>query len=325
MAAIRYKLKEQAAKSGGSGEGRTFDKTVYPFWNLPEGGESSIRFLPDGDQNNTFFWVEKSMIRLPFAGVKGSNDNRQVLVQVPCMEMYGEVDPIITEIRPWWNDDSLKDLARAYYKKRSYVFQGLVVKDGMNEEGLPENPIRQFFVSPQLMPLIKAALLDDEIEDIPTDYVNGIDFKITKNTKGGYADYSTSNWSRRTRPLSEAELDAVNTYGLKKLVDLLPKKPDAAAQRAIKEMFEASVNGEQYDTDRWGTFYRPAGTSTPSAPSKANDDEFETARPAARAIPAAAVNTDDDSDDDSGDSDVPAAKPANRADDILKMIRSRQK
>ena len=37
---------------------------------------------------------------------------------------------------------------------------------------------------------------------------------LNKASKGGYADYSTSTWARRERPLSDAEMQAVNTHGL---------------------------------------------------------------------------------------------------------------
>ena len=91
LAEIRAKLKEQEARSGGnaqsSGGG---DKAIYPFWNIKEGESATMRFLPDGDTENTFFWKERLMIKLPFAGIKGETDSRPVQVQVPCMEMYGE-------------------------------------------------------------------------------------------------------------------------------------------------------------------------------------------------------------------------------------------
>jgi len=54
LAEIRAKLK--AAESKGSDNNRSGgDKSIYPFWNLKEGGESTLRFLPDGNQDNTFF------------------------------------------------------------------------------------------------------------------------------------------------------------------------------------------------------------------------------------------------------------------------------
>ena len=67
------------------------------------------------------------------------------------------------------------------------------------------------------------------MEELPTDYTAGVDFRLNKTTKGGYADYSTSTWARRERPLSDAEMNAVNTHGLFNMSDFLPKKPDEVA------------------------------------------------------------------------------------------------
>jgi hypothetical protein len=89
-------------------------------------------------------------------------------------------------------------------------------------------------------------------------------------------------------------------------------------------MFEASVDGEAYDMERWGQYFKPAGmgqstgdphratanTSTPAA--KASEDyEDEPAAPAAVASAPAAS--------------APAAGGDNsRAQDILAMIRNRK-
>ena len=80
LAEIRAKLK--AAESRGSDGNRTGgDNSIYPFWNLKEGQEAVVRFLPDGDTDNTFFWIERQIIKLPFAGIKGSTESKQVQVQ----------------------------------------------------------------------------------------------------------------------------------------------------------------------------------------------------------------------------------------------------
>ena len=194
LAEIRAKLREQETKSSGNQGG---DNAVYPFWNLKEGQEALLRFLPDGDTNNTFFWVERAMIKLPFNGVKGETDSRPTQVQVPCVEMWGETCPVLSEVRGWFKDKSLEDMGRKYWKKRSYLFQGLVVDDPIKEENTPENPIRRFILGPQIFQIVRAALLDPEIEDLPTDYAHGLDFRIAKTSKGGFADYSTSKWGRR--------------------------------------------------------------------------------------------------------------------------------
>ena len=260
LAEIRAKLKDQEVKSGGSS--RTGgDNAIYPFWNLTEGEQATVRFLPDGDKNNTFFWKERLMIKLPFAGIKGDTDSRPVQVQVPCMEMYGETCPILSEVRGWFKDPKLEDMGRKYWKKRSYIFQGFVKDDPLNEENTPENPVRRFIIGPQIFQIIKGALMDPDMEDLPTDSTNGVDFRIIKTSKGGYADYSTSTWSRKSRPLSEEENKAIETNGLFDLSGFLPKQPSEVDVKVIKEMFDASVDGEAYDQEKFGSYFRPAGIS----------------------------------------------------------------
>ena len=209
LAEIRAKLK--AAESKGSGDNRTGgDNSIYPFWNLKEGGESTLRFLPDGNTDNTFFWVERAMIKLPFAGIKGESESKQITVQVPCVEMYGDTCPILSEVRAWFKDPALEDMGRKYWKKRSYIFQGFVTEDGLKEEQKPENPIRRFIIGPQIFTSIRAALVDPELEDLPTDLVHGLDYRMKKGSKGGYADYSTSSWARRERPLNDEKMRLLN-------------------------------------------------------------------------------------------------------------------
>jgi len=165
-------------------------------------------------------------------------------------------------------------------------------------------------------------LVDPELEDLPTDFVNGIDFRMKKGSKGGYADYSTSTWSRRTRPLSDEETAAIAQHNLFNLSDFLPKKPGEVELKVIKEMFEASVDGEPFDMERWGQYYKPAGMgqntgdpvkSTPKASAPAAGDSDDEPAPAPKATPAPAAEA---SSGASGDS---------RAQDILAMIRNRQK
>jgi len=314
LAEIRAKLKEQETKTGGSS--RTGgDNAIYPFWNLKEGEQATVRFLPDGDKENTFFWKERLMIKLPFAGVKGDTDSRPTTVQVPCMEMYGETCPILSEVRGWFKDPKLEDMGRKYWKKRSYIFQGFVKDDPLNEENTPENPIRRFIIGPQIFQIIKGALMDPDMEDLPTDSVNGVDFRIIKTSKGGYADYSTSTWSRKSTPLTEEENKAIESNTLFNLSDFLPKKPNEVEVKVMKEMFEASVDGEAYDQDKFGQYFRPAGLSSrtgdPVTP------KAETPAPAAEVKAQPVTETKQEAP-------KPTAESSGKAEDILAMIRARQ-
>jgi len=322
LAEIRAKLK--ASENKGSDNNRTGgDNSIYAFWNLKEGDESVLRFLPDGNADNTFFWVERAMIKLPFAGIKGESESKQTIVQVPCVEMYGDTCPILSEVRAWFKDPALEDMGRKYWKKRSYIFQGFVVEDGLKEKETATNPIRRFIIGPQIFTSIRAALVDPELEDLPTDYVHGIDYRMKKGSKGGYADYSTSSWGRRERPLSDEEQAAIKTHGLFNLNDFLPKKPTDVELKVMKEMFEASVDGDPYDMERWGQYFKPAGmsqntgdpqkTSTPKAAPAASHDDEDAPAPVAKATPAPASAAEASGGGDS------------RAQDILAMIRNRQK
>ena len=336
LAEIRAKLKEQEANTGGNRSSSGGDNAIFAFWNMKEGEQSTLRFLPDGDDTNTFFWKERLMIKLPFAGIKGETDSRPVQVQVPCMEMYGESCPILQEVRGWFKDAALEDMGRKYWKKRSYIFQGFVSENPLTDDGNPENPIRRFIIGPQIFQLIKAALMDPDMEELPTDYTAGVDFRLSKGSKGGYADYGASNWARRDRPLTDAEMAAVNQHGLFNLSDFLPKKPDETAVKILTEMFEASVDGEAYDADRWSSYFRPAGmaarTGDPTQAASVNATAVSQSAPAAPTPqPAAVVETATDT----GWKDVApvvaaaaapaaAAPAAGGAQDILAMIRSRQ-
>ena len=320
LAEIRAKLKEQETRS--SGERTSGDNSIYPFWNLKEGQESTVRFLPDGDSNNTFFWVERAMIKLEFAGIKGETESKKTMVQVPCMEMYGETCPVLSEVRGWFKDPALEDMGRKYWKKRSYIFQGFVSEDGLKEDNKAENPIRRFIIGPQIFQLIRGALLDPEMDELPTDALHGVDFRLIKTSKGGYADYSTSKWSRRERPLTDEEQAAVKQFGLFNLRDFLPKKPTDVEVKVIKEMFEASVDGEAFDLERWGQYYKPSGASQNTGDPVAQGSSKK----------ASAVVDDIDEDVTPAVTTETTAKPVesasgggDRAQDILAMIRNRQK
>ena len=317
LAEIRAKLKSQDVNRSTSATGG--DHAIYPHWNIQEGSEAVIRFLPDRGTDNTFFWTERNMIKLPFAGIKGQTDSRPIQVQVPCMEMYGKTCPVLTEVRPWFKDKSMEDMGRKYWKKKSYIFQGFVVTNPLTEDAVPENPIRRFIIGPQIFNIIRSALLDPEMEELPTDYVKGVDFRVNKTSKGGYADYSTSKWSRRERALDETERAAIDKFGLHNLSDYRPKEPSEAEVKIIKELFEKSVEGEAYDLEKYGQYYRPAGVGRVSIPTASRPAPIEkTANPVNAEVKVAepkAVSTS---------TVQPSANSNKKAEDILKLIRSRQ-
>ena len=327
LAEIRAKLAASEGNRGGNKQSGG-DNAIYPHWNIAEGSTARVRFLPDGNTKNSFFWAERAMIKLPFAGVKGQADSKPVVVQVPCMEMYGAACPILAEVRPWFKDPSLEEMGRKYWKKKSYVFQGFVRENALSDDKTPANPIRRFTISPQIFNIIKAALMDPEMEELPTDLQRGLDFQIIKTSKGGYADYSTSKWARKESALTAEEQAAIDEHGLFNLSDFLPKQPSETDLKVIKEMFEASVDGQPYDPDRWGAYYKPYGLETPNAAPKAESAPASDAPASAPAPVTSSPFVGDDEPDEvpTPTAPVEAAKPSSqKAEDILAMIRNRQK
>lgn len=281
--ALRAKLREAQQRSENNSNNKKSgggDNASFPFWNMKTGETSAIRFLPDGDMDNPFFWVERQVIKLPFDGVVGGEypTNKEVQVTVPCLDMFdGRACPIIAATKHLWDegktDPAALQIARTYYKKRSYIFQGFVVNSPLDEEA-PENPIRRFVINKSIYDLIYESLLQPNFESLPTDYEGGRDFSIKKSQKGDWANYGTSSWSYSTRSLDEAERAAIDKFGLFDLKEAKGAEPTAEGEAAIKAMFEDSFAGKPFDHDAYGSFYRPYSTGnynstpTPAATNK---------------------------------------------------------
>lgn len=326
---IRAKLLEQMNKGkrggGPTGGGTGGDNASYPFWNIPENSSALIRLLPDGDPDNTFFWQKREVIKLPFQGVVGGEypSEREVTVTVPCADMFGLTCPIIAETRPWWKDPAKEDLARKYYKKKSYLFQGFVVQSPLDEQNVPENPIRRFVINQSIYEIIEKSLMSTDMDDLPIDYIGGRDFKIAKTKKGDYANYSTSTWSFKTRSLTETELATIDQYGLFNLKDFLGRKPDGDELEAIKEMFHASLAGEPYDMDSFGKYFRPYGSRDEEGSSNTGSAGSYRKPAAARSSEASAPAASTASSAPAQESVASAAPAKSSAQDILDRIKNR--
>jgi hypothetical protein len=205
---------------------------------------------------------------MPFDGVVGGDKETtdQVTVDVPCVDMFGMACPVIAATRHLWNGtEEDKNLARTYYKKRSYIFQGFVVNSPIVEEEAPENPIRRFVINKSIYDIVYQSLLEPNFESLPTDYTGGRDFAIRKTQKGEWANYGTSSWSYSSRSLTEAERAAIEKFNLFNLKDALGTVPDADHVAAIKAMFEDSFAGKPFDFASYGQYYRPYGYGNSNA------------------------------------------------------------
>jgi hypothetical protein len=105
---------------------------------------------------------------------------------------------------------------------------------------------------------------------------------------------------------------------LHNLGDFLPKKPGEVEQKVMKQMFEASVDGQPYDPDKWSQYFRPAGMAQ-----KTGDPVATAPQPA----PAVQALHKGEVDGKPVLETTPAPTSSgneNKAEEILAMIRSRQ-
>lgn len=320
---IRARLKALDERKSGN-KSSTGDNTVYPHWNIQEGETATLRFLPDADETNPFFWVERQVIRLPFPGVIGVDNSKPVTVQVPCGEMYGDNCPVLTAVRPFFKDPQLEDMGRKYWKKRSYIFQGFVIEDPLNEDAdsVPENPIRRFMISPQIYNIIKEALMDPDMENVPTDYDAGTNFRVSKTNNGQHAQYTTSSWSRKDSALTTSQRDAVDQFGLFDLKTFLPQRPTTEQYDVIFNMFEASIEGEMYDPEKWAAHYKPYGVEIPESVSQLQKASESAQEKSPEPAPAESASSAEEAAEPEVANSGSEEKPS--ADDILSMIRSRK-
>jgi hypothetical protein len=98
--------------------------------------------------------------------------------------------------------------------------------------------------------------------------------------------------------------------------------------RVIKEMFEASVDGQPYDVERWGAYYRPYGVEAPAGATAEKQSSGTSQASAPVTAPVAETSTapwDEPETTVSSPVVVPTqATSSDKAQDILAMIRARQ-
>ena len=287
MSSKLEQLRAKLRNSANNGSKQDNDKTYFQHWNMEVGESAKLRFLPDGNESSVEFWAEKRMINLPFAGVVGM-DPKPCVVKVPCMQMYGERCPITDENATLWKTD--EDTARKYYRKKSFIFHGFVRQSTIQETGI-ENPIRRFIFNQNIAAIITAGILDEEMEDMPYDLENGTDFIVNKTQSGKWANYDTSRWARKPSSLTDEELDAIKKFGIPSLNSYLPAKPTPEMIDIMMDMYVDSLNGDLYDPEKYGKFFRPAGVELVGFNQHGKKDDAEVDEDVSKAKVSSAAKT----------------------------------
>lgn len=276
----------------------------YPFWNIPEGSQAIVRFLPDASEENPMgFVVEKLMHTLT---INGENKS------VPCLKMFGEECPICKVSSAYYKDED-KANGKKYWRKKQHIAQVLVFEDplppdeatGENHEG----KVRFVALGFQLFNIIKDTFESGELDEVPFAFEGGTNFIIKKTKQGDYPSYSLSKFARKSDDLEDEQIALARENSVE-LGTLLPQHPGV---EKVERMLEAALTGEDYEEgssdsdDKPKTKSKPknkAASKTPVKTTKADDDTpFEA----------------DEEEESSGDGEYD-----DEADRILAQIRSRQ-
>jgi len=231
---MRERMKKSNNEGGGQGQ-----NNYYPFWNMKEGEQCIVRFLPDKNPDNPLmFLAEKLMHTLSVNGEKKS---------VPCMKMYGRDDCPICKVSSAYYKQDDKVSGKAYWRKKQYLAQVLVIEDPLapekDSQETHEGKIRYVAIGNKLYDVIRDAFESGDLEEVPFDFQEGTNFIIKKTKQGEYADYSRSKFQKHPSALDEETIAHVE-QALIDISTLLPKQWEIDK---VETILESALSGKAFD------------------------------------------------------------------------------
>jgi len=206
----KMKAHEKEVTSGGGG---TNLFSTEKFWKpeVPKKGKNTFRIRPLPTlKEDGAHWV----LILIHTGIKTTTGG---WINEPCPETFPENKgqcPICNESRRLFNtgDPADEKRARLLWRKKSWVANILVVKDGRND-GSNENKVFMYKFGQKVYNKFDNALFPDpESGDKPLIFLNptkGYDFKlVTKMVKDGqneFPNYDDSEFYRESTPIDEKD------------------------------------------------------------------------------------------------------------------------
>ena len=272
----------------------------YPFWEIPDGSQASVRFLPDKNVENPMgFMVEKLTHTLT---INGENKS------VPCLKMYGEECPICKVSSAYYKDDD-KVNGKKYWRKKQHIAQVLVTEDPLppdeNTDETHNGKVRFVQLGYQLFNIIKDAFESGELDEVPFAFDGGTDFLIKRTKQGDYPNYSLSKFARRSTDLSADQVAFVEDQ----MIDLHTLLPQHPGLEKVERMLEAALTGAEYSENESTTTTSSAPEEKPAPKTRRNTKSKAEAK-VEETVETEETETSAEFDDE--------------ADEILAQIRARQ-
>lgn len=293
---------KQAFKKPEQNEGGNRPNNYYPFWNIAEGQQAIVRFLPDKNTLNPFgFVVEKLMHTLV---INGENKS------VACLKMHGEDCPVCKVSSEYYKKED-KENGKKFWRKKQHLAQALVIEDPLkadeNTGETHQGKVRFLALGYQLFQVIQAAFESGDLEDIPYSMDGGYDFVIKKTKQGEYSTYAVgSRFKARPRTLTDEERSTADDQ----MIDLSTLLPASPGEEKVAAMLTSALTGASYadDSKPAGRTGERASTTTTRTLEARVPVEEAPAKSAAKPTPKAETPTEDEDD----------------GEEVLAMIRNRR-
>ena len=230
---------------------------------------AKFRFVPDKDEENPLgFIVENKYHELLINGKKK---------KLACLKMYGESCPCCETSTKYYNEGDEK-MGKVFWRKIDYIAQGVVLNSPFDYPvKQDENPIRLISIAVKLYKTIEAKIVKGDMDEMPTDFMNGYDFNINKTKQGDYADYTTSDFARKSTPMAEDLLSRIELYDLKNY------RFGKIEREQMEAMIQAYLTGKDYEDSKSGDS-APAPSAAPHSTGHAPlDAKLNEAKPVASA------------------------------------------
>ena len=245
--ALRAAFKNKSEE--GSNDNNGFWDKFYPFYKMDFDQTSVYRFLPDLNEENPLgFIVENKYHELTINGKKK---------KIACLKMYGEECPCCEMSSKYYNSGDTT-MGKTFWRKIDYIAQGLVISSAFDYEvKSDENPVRLISIGPKLYKTIEAKIVKGDMDEMPYDMANGYDFRINKTKQGEDADYTTSDFARKSSQIPGTMIDKIELYDLSKY------RFAKIEREQMEAMIEAFLTGKSYADEK--SSETPSDSSTGSA------------------------------------------------------------
>ena len=239
-------LTAQFAQKTNDGGGNATWKLFFNFWKADMDTTSTVRFLPDADDENPMgFLVENLAHELVINGKRE---------KVACLKMYGEDCPICALSQNYYDEkspDHNELLGKKYYRKKSYIGQVLIIDTPIEHN--QEQLVKLIEFGPAVFKQIQAAFQSGDLEEAPFELKGGYNFRIKKTKSGEYASYTTSTFQPKQTDIDDSVIESLELYNLAEY------RQARVSRDVVEAMLVADQTGSAYG----------AADAAPAAPAAA--------------------------------------------------------